>query len=129
MSGAEVEKRPLICQRRHLREVAAGESLDSALASWRGFDNVEHVSLEQLEDAILGLSPDERQRLALWFEDNRRELLGSEPDELSDEQRAEVLRRRDLALANPELLEPWDGTVERVRARLNEFRRKKTAAS
>jgi hypothetical protein len=85
--------------------------------------------LEQLEDAILGLSPAERQRLAVWFEENRRELLGNEPDELSDEQRAEVLRRRDLALANPELLEAWDGTVERVRARLNEFRRQKASAS
>ena len=50
-------------------------------------------------------------------------MLGEEADELSDEQKAEVLRRRDLALANPELLEPWDGTIERVRARLHEFRR------
>lgn len=90
---------------------------------------MEHVSLEQLEDAILLLPLEERQRLAVWFQDHRRELLGSEPDELSDEQRAEVLRRRDLALANPGLLEPWDGTVERVRARLNEFRRQKTSGS
>jgi hypothetical protein len=29
-------------------------------------------------------------------------------DELSDEQKAEVVRRRELALAHPELLEPWD---------------------
>jgi len=86
------------------------------------------VSLEQLEQAILGLTPEERQYLAIWFEENRRELLGDESDELSKEQEAEVIRRRDLALAHPELLEPWDGTIERVRERLHEFRRQKTSA-
>jgi hypothetical protein len=86
------------------------------------------VSLEQLENAILHLTPDERQRLAVWFEENRRELLGNGPDELTEEQNAELVRRRDLALAHPELLEPWDGTIERVRERLNEFRRQKTSA-
>lgn len=77
------------------------------------------MSLEQLESAIRDLTDEERQRLALWFEENRRELLGNDQDELSAEQQAAVLRRRDLALANPELLEPWDGTIERLRARLN----------
>jgi hypothetical protein len=86
------------------------------------------MSLEQLESAILGLTPEERQRLAVWFEENRRELLGDEPDELSEGQKTEVVRRRDLALAQPELLEPWDGTLERVRERLHEFRRQKASA-
>lgn len=86
------------------------------------------MSVDQVETEILGLSREDRQRLAVWFEENRRELLGEEADELSDEQKAEVLRRRDLALANPELLEPWDGTIERVRARLNEFRRQEASA-
>ena len=89
---------------------------------------MEPVSVEQLESAILGLTPEERQRLASGFEENRRELLSDEPDELNDEQKTEVLRRRNLALANPELLEPWDGTIERVRARLNDFRRQKASA-
>jgi hypothetical protein len=84
--------------------------------------------LEQLEEAILELKPHERQRLAVWFEENRRELLGDESDELSKEQEAEVIRRRDLALAHPELLEPWDGAIERVRERLHEFRRLKASA-
>ncbi len=107
-------------------------------ASRRGFDKFERVSLERLEEAILDLSSEERQRLALWFDENRRELVGDDSGELSDEQKAEVLRRRDLALANPELLEPWDGTIERVRARLHppplsygatgEFRRQKVSA-
>ena len=86
------------------------------------------MSLEQLEQAILGLTPQERQRLAVWFEENRRELIGDESDELSEEQEAEIVRRRELALAHPELLEPWDGTIERVRERLHEFRRQKASA-
>jgi hypothetical protein len=77
------------------------------------------VSLEQLEEAILDLSSEERRRLALWFDENRQELVGDDSDELSDQQKTEVLRRRDLALAHPELLEPWDGTIERLRARLH----------
>jgi hypothetical protein len=77
------------------------------------------VSLEQLESAILELTAQERQRLAEWFEENRRELLGDDDsDELTEEQQAEIVRRRDSALVHPELLEPWDGTIERVRERL-----------
>ena len=77
------------------------------------------MSLEQLESAILELTPDERQRLAVWFEENRHELVGDDDsDELINEQEADIVRRRDFALAHPELLEPWDGTIERVRERL-----------
>ena len=86
------------------------------------------MSLEQLESAILELTPDQRQRLAVWFEEHRRELLGYDGDELSEAHEAEILRRRDQAIAHPELLEPWDGTIERVRARLHEFRSQKTPA-
>ena len=78
--------------------------------------------------AILQLSPEERLRLAAWFEEHRRELLGEEDDELTEEQKAETLRRRDQALAHPELLEPWDGTIERARERLNEFRHQKASS-
>lgn len=85
------------------------------------------MSLEQLERAILGLTPEERQRLAVWFEENRRELVGDGSEELTEEQEAEIIRRRDLALAHPELLEPWDGTIERVRGRLHPPSRKASA--
>jgi hypothetical protein len=51
--------------------------------------------LEQLESAILELTPEQRQRLAVWFEEHRRELLGDDGDELSGAHEAEVLRRRD----------------------------------
>jgi hypothetical protein len=86
------------------------------------------MSLEQLETAILGLSPKERQQLALWFEEHRREIVGDEGDELSEQQMAEISRRRQQALAHPELLEPWDGAIERVRERLHEFRRQKASS-
>jgi len=85
------------------------------------------VSLDKLEQAILDLKPEERQRLAVWFEENRRELLGDDSDEMSEEQEAEIIRRRELALAHPELLEPWDGTIERVRERLHPPSRKASA--
>ena len=86
------------------------------------------MSLEQLESAILGLTRPERRRLAVWFEENRRELLGDDLDDLTKEQEAEIIRRRDFAVAHPELLEPWDGMIERVRERLNEFRHQKASA-
>ena len=90
--------------------------------------NLFHMSLQQLESAILALPPQERQRLALWFEEHRHELLGDTEadDDLTEEQQAEILRRRDLA--HPELLEPWEGTIERARQRLHELRRQKTSS-
>ena len=86
------------------------------------------MSLEQLESAILGLTSEERRRLAVWFEENRQALLGDEPEELSGEQEAEIRRRRELALAHPELLEPWNGAIERLRERFHEFPRQNTSA-
>jgi hypothetical protein len=87
------------------------------------------MSLEQLESAILALAPEQRKRLAAWFDEHREDLVSEDDaaDDLSDDQKAEILRRRDLALAHPELLEPWDGTIERVRQRLHELRRQKTS--
>jgi hypothetical protein len=87
------------------------------------------MSLEQLESAILALAPDQRKRLAAWFDEHREDLVSEDDaaDDLSDDQKAEILRRRDLALAHPELLEPWDGTIERVRQRLHELRRQKAS--
>lgn len=41
---------------------------------------------------------------------------------------AEILRRREDALDHPDKLEPWQGTTERVRARLNKIRRQKSTA-
>jgi hypothetical protein len=89
------------------------------------------MSLEQLESSILSLNPEERKKFAQWFEEHRHDLMlddASSGDELTAEQQAEVLRRREQARAHPELLEPWDGTIDRVRERLHELRRQKTSS-
>jgi len=87
------------------------------------------MSLEQLESSILSLAPEERKQFALWFEEHRHDLIQDDgDDELTAEQQAEILRRREQALAHPELLEPWDGTIDRVRQRLHELRRQKAAS-
>ena len=86
------------------------------------------MSLEQLESSILALNPEERKQFARWFEEHRNELIPSgDGDELTPEQQAEILRCREQALAHPELLEPWAGTIDRVRQRLHDFRRQKAA--
>ena len=84
------------------------------------------MSVEQLEQSVLRLDPDERRRFFNWLFDHEDELVG--PDYVHPEVQAEILRRRDGALAHPEQLEPWAGTTERVRARLHEIRRQKTPA-
>jgi hypothetical protein len=86
------------------------------------------MSLEQLESSILALEPEERKQFAQWFEEHRDKLISSdEDDELTPEQQAKILRRREQALAHPELLEPWEGTTDRLRQRLHEIRRQKAA--
>ena len=85
------------------------------------------MSLEQLESSILSLAPEERKQFAHWFEEHRDDLVADD-NELTAEQQAEILRRREQALAHPELLEPWDGTIDRVRQRLHELRRQKAAS-
>jgi hypothetical protein len=88
------------------------------------------MSLEQVESSILALKPEERKQFARWFEEHRDELIQSnaEDEELTPEQQSEILRRREQALAHPELLEPWEGTIDRVRQRLHEVRRQNTAS-
>jgi hypothetical protein len=81
------------------------------------------MSVEQLEQTVLSLSPDERRKFFDWLDEHEEELRG--PDYLHPEVKAEILRRRDAALARPEQLEPWEGTTERARARLHEIRNQK----
>ena len=85
------------------------------------------MSVQQLESAIKALSPEERRQLADWFDDHREELV-DDPDVLSEEQKAEVLRRRAAFLADPSIAEAWEGTTEQVREHLHARRAKKTAA-
>ena len=61
------------------------------------------MSVEQLEQNVLGLSPEERQRFLDWLYEHEEELRG--PNYIHPEVKAEILRRRDSALAHPKELE------------------------
>jgi putative addiction module component (TIGR02574 family) len=87
------------------------------------------MSLEQLESAILALSPDERLRLIEWVDLHLAELVPSTELTISEEQKAEILRRRDAFLASPALAEPWGSTAAKIRQHLHARRAQKAAAS
>jgi hypothetical protein len=82
------------------------------------------MSVEQLEDSLMRLAREERRRFARWFYEHENSILEPQgDDEIHPAIEAEILRRRDEADAHPERLDPWEGTTERVRARLHELRR------
>lgn len=85
------------------------------------------MSLEQLESAIVALPAEERWRLVEWFDEHLDELLGE--DDLSEEQKAEILRCREAFLAEPSTAEPWEGTAERICQHLHARRAQKAALS
>ena len=85
------------------------------------------MSAEQLEDSLMKLPREERRRFAQWFYANEINILEPRDDDtVHPAIEAEILRRRDEVDDHPERLEPWEGTTERVRARLHELRRQKT---
>jgi hypothetical protein len=84
------------------------------------------MSVEQITSTLLQLPREERRRFADWFYQHEDELTGLE--EIHPDVKAEILRRRDEIDAHPELLEPWEGTTDRVRAQLHELRRQKAQA-
>jgi hypothetical protein len=86
------------------------------------------MSVEQIEASLLKLPSAQRAAFADWFYEHEDELLGSDDNEIHPEVQAEILRRRAEARAHPELLEPWEGTTERLREQLNEIRRQKAQA-
>ena len=70
-----------------------------------------------------------RRKFARWFDDQRQEWFGETGEfELSEEQAAELLRRKREFLADPAIAEPWEGTAERIRQHLQARRAEKTAA-
>jgi hypothetical protein len=89
------------------------------------------MSVEQIEASIRALPPEEREQLANWFDEHRGELIGETGDlELSEEQQAEILRRRDEALAHPELLESFEeADVKRMFKEFADARSQKTSTS
>ncbi|MCD6052536.1 MAG: hypothetical protein K0Q55_3954 [Verrucomicrobia bacterium] len=82
------------------------------------------MSLEQLEQAVLKLPREERRRFAHWFYEHENDILDPQAeDEISPEVQAILEQRLTEIKEHPELLQPWEGTVERVRERLHELRR------
>ncbi len=83
------------------------------------------MSVKELEDRVQALPPQELEQFCRWFETYRRQVLGerfedSDSEEnLTEEQRAELLRRVEFVKAHPEALEPWKGTTDRIRERLH----------
>lgn len=72
------------------------------------------MSVEQLVQSVLKLSAEERQRFLDWLFEHEDELIGA--DEIRPEVKAEILRRRDEAIAHPEKLEIWETAFPRIKA-------------
>jgi hypothetical protein len=88
------------------------------------------MSVDQIEKTLLQLPPEARRQFADWFYLHENEIIESQDEiELTPEIEAGILQRRDEADAHPERVEPWEGTTERVRARLHELRHQKAQNS
>ena len=91
------------------------------------------MSVKELEKQVRALPRKQLQRFGQWFDAYRQEAPPTSDvdddwqDDLSDERRAEILSRAEVARTRPELIEPWEGTTDRVRKRLHEIRAQKTA--
>ena len=81
------------------------------------------MSVEQLEQTVLKLSPEDRRRFLDWLYEHEDELIGPD-DDIHPEVKAEILRRRADALAHPEKLEAWEGAFPRMKQRFDELRGK-----
>jgi putative addiction module component (TIGR02574 family) len=57
------------------------------------------MSVEQIEATIRALPPEERAQFVEWFDDHRSELVA---DDVSEAQKAELLRRRQEYDEHPE---------------------------
>ena len=86
------------------------------------------MSVEQLEQSVLSLKQEDRRRFLDWLCDHEEELLAAD-DDIHPEVQAEILRRRDEAIAHPELLEDWNTAFPRIKQRFDELRRKNPYAS
>ncbi len=77
------------------------------------------TSLEKIAQTLLQLPREERRQFADWFYQHEARL--TEPsevedtaDDLSEEQKAEMIHCRHLAEAHPELLAPWDAALAHI---------------
>ena len=85
------------------------------------------MSLDQLEQKVLSLPREERRKFARWFYEHENQIVDPrDDDEISPAVRAEILRRRDEALAHPERMEPvtddWFDSLKRKLTAIRELR-------
>ena len=91
------------------------------------------MSVKELEDRVQALPPHELEQFCRWLEGYRRRALGDSSkdddpeDNLTEEQKAELLRRVEFAKAHPEAVEPWKGTTDEIRRLLHALRSQKAA--
>jgi len=90
--------------------------------------------VQELERRVQELPLEDLARFIVWFGAYRRQVLGEFSDaddweeQLTDEQKTELLRRVEFAKAHPEALELWSGTTDRIRERLHALRAQKASA-
>ena len=69
------------------------------------------MSLQELEIEISQLSPDELAEFSNWFQAFRQETLSvtsEAANDMTEAQKAELLRRKAEYLANPSVAKPWN---------------------
>jgi hypothetical protein len=92
------------------------------------------MSVQELEQQVQAMPPEDLARFSQWFEAYLEQVLVgvSEEDDwqdnLTEEQKAELLRRVEFAKAHPEALEAWEGTTDFIRRRLHALRAQQAAA-
>lgn len=88
------------------------------------------MSVAEIEKQVRTLPAEELAQFGEWFDAYRESALpaADEDDGLSEEQKQEILRRRDAYLADPSIAEPWEGTTERILRHLDERRRQKASS-
>ena len=89
------------------------------------------MNLDDLEKAIQALPAEQLSQFAHWFDDYRSRLLTSllMQSELTPEQEETLRSRMASAREHPELMEPWEGTTDRLREELNAYCAQKAAGS
>jgi hypothetical protein len=85
------------------------------------------MSVEQLEQSVLSLSREERRHFLDWLYQHEAELIGPD-DEIHPEAKADILRRREEALAHPDKMEAWENAFPRVKQRFDELRSKNSGS-
>ena len=87
------------------------------------------MSVRELEKRIRALPPRQLRHFGQWFDDYRQQAgsAAEMSDGLTEEQKTELQRRIEQAKAHPELLQPWKGTMDKLRKELDAHRAQKAA--